>query len=218
MSINKFISKDIQKMLESKDVFIFDFDGTISSTDKLLFAVFKRFCKDYGYDFTKKEYDAIRGIPSSDVYSRLKELLKKDFSQKEMMIKYLNYCDEIAKEDKLKCYDYVREVIALFPNKKYAIASNNIKHFLIDRVNEFGLENYFKDIFECGASGIDKQYVYENVKDLLGIEQNRCVVFEDSQKYIDSAKSFKITTVGLVHDYNKDLKADYIIDLSKVEK
>ncbi len=45
-----------------------------------------------------------------------------------------------------------------------------------------------------------------------------CVLFEDNQDYIKLAESFGFTSVAIVHENNKEIKADYYIDLRSDEK
>lgn len=213
-----YLSKQLLENFSSKKAFIFDFDGTLASTEELLFLSLQKVAKNHGFNYTKNDYEKIKGKPSKEYFGQFKEFLKEDIDVKEVLDEFLLCFDEVLKVYKLNCYDYVKELIKTFPDKIYCVASNNVTKFLNDRIKEFGYEKYFKYIFACGGSdGMSKDYFYKNTKSLIGTNAEDCVLFEDNQDYIKMAAEQKITTVGIVHKENIGIKADFLIDLSDEE-
>lgn len=208
----KYISQELFNMLSLKKAFIFDFDETMASTEQIMLQTLKALCKSYGYTYTQKDYREVQGKPSSEYFEQFKRLVNCNKSDSEVLEQYMNLFEEKLKTTKLKCYNYVKEITKLFPNKTYCIASNNIEVWLKQRICDFKLEKFFKHIFACGTGDMNKQYVYQNTQALFGEKPQNCVLFEDTQKYIDEAKSAKITTVGICHQ-NKEIDADYYVDV-----
>ena len=211
--MKKYIKNKLFNVLRDKKVFIFDFDETIASTQNILFETLKTLGKKHGVHYTKKLFSEVKGKPGSEYFAQFKSLVKTELDEKETLKDYLNIFNEKMKNEKLECFPYVKEIIKQFPNKVYCVASNNVLEFLEQRLSEFGIRDCFKHIFACGDGLITKQYVYENINFLVDAKPSECVLFEDGQKYIESAKSYGFLTVGILHDENKDLKADFIIDL-----
>lgn len=211
--MKKYLSKEMIEKFSSKKAFIFDFDGTLASTEELLFLSLQKVAKNHGYNYTKKEYDKIKGKPSKEYFGQFKEFIKEDIDVKTVLDEFLLCFDEILKNYKLKCYDYVKEIIKVFPDKIYCVASNNVTKFLKDRIAEFGFEKYFKYIFACGGDGMSKDDFYKNTKTLIGTNGEDCVLFEDNQEYIKMAEKQKIITVAIVHKENLGITADFLIDL-----
>ena len=213
----KYISKELYNALSKKRAFIFDFDGTLSSTDEILYQTLKKLSKKYGHAYTRAEYDLVKGKPSSEFFVQFKSFVKGDVDAKTITKEYIEIFNEITNTQKLRCYKYVKELVKAFPDKVYCVASNNVSEFLEQRINDFGLKDKFKHIFACGTGYMDKNYVYTNIQQLVGAVQNDCVLFEDNQKYLDIAKEKGILGVAIVHKENEGIKADFYIDLRNEE-
>jgi len=204
------IDKKLLKALESKKTFIFDFDGTISSTYGIMFKTLETMFKNRGFVFSLEEFDTLKGRPSTVYFEKFEEITKEKIDPQKMAEEFSKIFDEQTKTEKLFCYDYVIELVKKFPDKNFVIASNNVEQFLSDRLVDFGIRENFTKIVAC-TNKLKKQYVYQNTISLFETNQKDCVLFEDDQKYINEAKLEGILTVGIVHDYNSNLDADYLI-------
>ncbi len=216
--MKKYICAELMEALKEKKAFIFDFDGTLASTDEILYQTLKILCKKYNYAYTRKEFELVRGKKSSEYFKQFKSVVGDNVDEKQMVEDYLNTFNKITLSQKLHCYKYVKELVDAFPDKTYCVASNNVQEFLEQRISDFGLNKLFKNIFACGSGYLDKEYVYKNIQQLIGVMAKDCVLFEDNQDYIKLAESFGFTSVAIVHENNKEIKADYYIDLRSDEK
>lgn len=214
--MEKYISQALQKALNEKKVFIFDFDGTLASTNEILFQTLKKLCTKYGHTYTREEFDSLRGKPAKDYFEQFKSFVSVPVETNTLVEEYLKTFDEIMETQELKCYEYVKEIIKLFPDKTYCVASNNAKKFLEQRLKEFGFEKQFTYIFDCGTGELSKQMLYANTEKFVNANPSDCVLFEDTQKYLDAGKECGLSCVGIVHK-DKPLSADYLINLSSEE-
>lgn len=212
--MEKYVSKELMEVLKTKKAFVFDFDGTLASTHEILYQTLKRLLKMYDYEFTKDEYVHVKNKPSSEVFKYFESVVNQKVDAKFVNEEYLKIFNELTKTQELFVYDYVKEIVSALPDKIYCVASNNIQDFLQQRIEEFGFKDVFKNIYACGAGEINKKYVYQNIEKLCGISPKDCVLFEDSQKYIDEAKEEGFLCVAIVHKDNYDIKADYYIKLN----
>jgi len=211
MKGNTKLNKKLLKALESKKTFIFDFDGTISSTYGILFKTLEKMFKNHGFVLTLEEFNTLRGKPSTVYFEKFEEVTKEKQDPQKMAEEFSEIFDEQTKIEKLFCYDYINELIKKFPDKNFVVASNNVEQFLSDRLVDFGIRENFTKIVAC-TSQLKKQYVYQNTVKLFGTKQEDCVLFEDDQKYINQARTEGILTVGILHDYNSNLDADFLIE------
>ncbi|MBR1926107.1 MAG: HAD-IA family hydrolase [Clostridia bacterium] len=204
------IDKKLLNTLENKKTFIFDFDGTISSTYGILFKTLETMFKNHGFVFSLDEFNALKGKPSTVYFEKFEEVTKQKQDPQKMAEEFSEIFEQKTKTEKLFCYDYVKQLIKKFPNKNFVVASNNFEQFLSDRLVEFEIRENFSKIVAC-TNKLKKQYVYQNTISLFGTNPKDCALFEDDQKYINEAKKEGILTVGIVHDYNQNLDADFFI-------
>ena len=217
MKTNIKIDKKLLSALESKKTFIFDFDGTISSTYNLMFKALEAMFKSRGFVFTLEQFNELKGKPSTVYFEKFEEITKEKQEPQKMAEEFAKNFEEKTKTEKLLCYDYVKELIKKFPDKNFVIASNNVEQFLSDRLVDFGIRKNFVKIVACTQQK-NKQYVYQNTSSIFGTNQKDCVLFEDDQKYITEARAEGILTVGILHDYNSNLDADFLIEEELKEK
>lgn len=209
---SNFLDTKLLEVLQQKKVFVFDFDGTITNSNPVIFRAMQMVCENYGYSFGEDDFNDVKDKPSNEYFKKMQQVIKIPLDFKKVVNEYFEACNEILKTEKLECYDYVKQIVRLFPNKVFVLASNNTKDFLEKRLQEFGIGDVFSKIVACGEE-VNKQFLYENTQNMLGFPQNDCILFEDTQRYIQQAKNCNITTVGIVHDYNKNLlDADFLIN------
>ena len=58
---NEIMNERLNEVLESKEVLIFDFDGTMTGTEHFNYLVHKKNWKKYGIDLTEDEYKKVMG-------------------------------------------------------------------------------------------------------------------------------------------------------------
>lgn len=219
MEKNDFDPKLIE-MLNQKKVFIFDFDGTIASSNSVIFKAMQKVCQIYGYNFTENDFLDVKDKPSNEYFEKMKQIIPIKLDYKKVIDQYNEACNEVLKSEKLECFEYVLKIFELFALKKtFVLASNNVESYLQERLKDMNIDKFFSKIFACGDE-IKKNQIYTNTFGLLNAKPEECVVFEDAQKYVEQAKNAGITTVGILHTSNKNvLDADFLIDFElKKEK
>lgn len=170
---------------------IFDMDGLMLDTEKLLVRFWRQAAADFGYDMSFENVLEIRSLSRKYSVPLLKGIFGEDFPFEEVRSRRISlmnaYIDEYGfdiKKGLFELLDYLRE-----HSYKIAVATatdlTRAKMYL-DRVNAFG---YF-DAVICGnmvKNGKPEPDIYLEAAKQLGLAPQECAAFEDSPNGIKSA-------------------------------
>lgn len=198
----------------NKKAFIFDLDGVVVDTAHFHFKAWKKTAEELGFNLTEELNEKLKGVSRIDSLQKILDWAKVSISKEqfdkmtfEKNEDYLEYVGQMTKEDvlpgvsafieKLKKLDYP---IAL------GSASKNAKHIL-ERV---GLLNKFDAIVDGNdvTKAKPNPEVFLNAAQLLDVNPEDCVVFEDSLAGIQAANIANMVSIG-IGDSSVLLEADY---------
>lgn len=203
---------------------IFDLDGVLVSTDELHYAAWKKLARELKiYDFNKADNERQRGVSRMASLEVVLEKSAKCYTQqeKEALAERKNdyYKELLQKLDASAVLPGVQETLTYLKTHNIAIGVGSVSKNTPLILEKTGLAPYI-DKVSCGLdithSKPDPEVFLVAAKK-LGMNQQSCLVVEDSAAGIVAAKAAGMKSLG-VGPYYKELGAVYQAkDLSCVE-
>jgi len=170
---------------------IFDMDGLMIDTEKLLVRFWRQAAKEFGYDMTFQNVLDIRSLSRKYAVPQLKSIFGENFefsSIRARRIELMNaYIDEHGFEVKKGLFDileYLRD-----NNYKIAVATATANDRAKKYLKMIEAIDYFDEIV-CGdmiKNGKPDPDIYLTAANALGLKPEECAAFEDSPNGIKSA-------------------------------
>ncbi len=181
--------------------FIFDLDGVLTDTAEYHYRGWKRLADELGIPFTRKDNEALRGIPRRE--SLLMILKGRAYSEEqieEMMERknryYLDFIEQITPRDLLPGErELLQEIHAAGLKSALGSASKNAPE-VIERLG-------ITDLFDAISHGESVKHqkpapdLFLHAAAQLGLEPAACVVVEDAASGIEAARTGGFRSVGL---------------------
>lgn len=188
---------------EFKKAFIFDLDGVIVDTAKYHFLAWKNLAESLDISFSEEENEQLKGVSRVKSLEKILKWGNKTISEEKfnnLMAKkneeYLSYVDAMSKEDILPG---VLETLNYLKENDYPIAlgsaSKNARRIL-NKVELYSYFEYIVDGNEVSKAKPDPE-VFLKGCELLAVEPQHSIVFEDSQAGIQAANNAHMTSVGI---------------------
>lgn len=172
---------------------IFDMDGLMLDTEKLLVKFWRQAAAEYGYDMTFEHVLSIRSLSRKYSIPLLKGIFGEEFPFEEVRsrrIKLMNsYIDENGFEIKkglFELLDYLKE-----KGIRIAVATATDLERATIYLKKAGAFDYFDEII-CGnmiKNGKPEPDIYIEAAKKLGLPAKECAALEDSPNGIKSAYS-----------------------------
>lgn len=201
----------------SKKGFIFDLDGVIVDTAKYHFLAWKQLANSIGIDFSHEQNEQLKGV------SRVKSLEKilswgnktisEDRFQELMHNKNEEYLGYIDTMDESEILPDVTKTLTYLKGKGQPIAlgsaSKNARRIL-QQVRLIQMFDAIVDGTNVTKAKPDPEVFLIAAKD-LGINPDRCIVFEDSVAGIQAANAANMVSIG-IGDKTILHEADYVFN------
>lgn len=192
---------------------IFDCDGTLVESEHVHLQAWKMALQKRGFELQEEFFYTLAGQPAEAISEKLYELIKVD-------------CPEAIASDKRFFYRQLqktgvvpisRTIAFLKELKKYdlklAVASAAPKNEIMVSLNLAEIENDFHHIISGvedlihiqDPEGVNKPkpYIYLHTAQVLGLQPNECVAFEDTFFGVKSAKTAGLKTIAVPNIYTK---------------
>lgn len=186
-----------------KKGFIFDLDGVIVDTAKYHYLAWKKLANSLGIDFTENENEQLKGVSRERSLQKILTWGNKSLSSDEftdLMAKkntdYLSYIDKMDATEVLPDVDRVIGLISEY-NQPIALgsASKNAKPIL-EKVNLLSKFDAIVDGNDVSRAKPDPE-VFVNAAKLLGVDEQSCIVFEDSVAGVEAANIAGMVSIGI---------------------
>ena len=185
-------------LFSSKDIFIFDFDGTIVDSSEIHNQAFEEALSGFNLSF---DYEDLKGLSTLNALKRIfnenqaniDESMLKSLQKKKQDISQKLYKDHI------KLVDGFGKFISKLENKNCAIASSASKKSIMIALEKFNLLERFDPIISIEEVEFSKPApdIFNKVLEYYAIEPNLAIVFEDSQAGFDAADLANLDCINI---------------------
>ena len=182
---------------------LFDLDGVIVYTAKYHYLAWKKIAAEFDYELTEADNEQLKGVSRSDSLNRILEMAGKSLDEDsfnqflhQKNKDYLIFIQEVKKDNILPG---VKHALDFLKENKIKIglgsASKNAQIIL----EKLEITSYFETVVDGNSvqNGKPHPEVFLKGSQLLGVEPEYCVVFEDSQAGIHAAQAGGMTAIAL---------------------
>lgn len=208
-------------MLENKQAVIFDLDGTLVNSMWVWNAIDLEFLGKYGYFPDEEMQHSIEGMSFTETAVFFKEY----YGLQETVEEIGETWNEMAEEKyrtQVELKPGIRPFLALLKDRgiRVGIASSNSRRLIEEVLGARGIREYFSVIrtgCEVGK-GKPEPDIYLSVAQELGVEPEKCLVFEDVPMGILAGKRAGMEVCAVEDDFSasqrekKHQMADYYIE------
>ena len=170
---------------------IFDMDGLMLDTEKLLVRFWRQAASEYGYDMTDEDVFGIRSLSRKYSVPRLKERFGQEFPFEEVRSRRIKLMNDFIDQNGFEVKRGLFELLAYLKDsgKSIAVATATARDRATDYLRRINALDYF-DAVICGdmvTNGKPEPDIYITAANELGIPCDECAAFEDSPNGVLSA-------------------------------
>ncbi len=199
----------------NKKGFIFDLDGVIVDTAKYHFLAWKNLANSIGIDFSEAQNEQLKGVSRVRSLEKILAWGNKTLPEEEFMrlmaMKNEEYLSFINKMDTSEVLPKVTETLVVLNEKKQSIALGSASKNAKPILEKVALIDKFQAIVDGNDVSKAKPdpEVFLIGAQLLQIDPEDCVVFEDSVAGIQAANIANMLSIG-IGEASVLHEADYI--------
>jgi beta-phosphoglucomutase-like phosphatase (HAD superfamily) len=203
--------EELDLILKSKKMYLFDFDGTLADTETLHWKAYNICLKRFNVVLKEENIKEYIGKQETEIYKMIQSDFDISFNESEFFDERIKYYLGLVESENLQPFPYVLQLLEN-SNVEFNILSSNRLVVLEAVLEIWGLRNKFNKIISAATNKIKKGDVITNLKEYYNFNKEDVVLFEDSSEYLKIGKSNEITTVGIEHYYNANtlVECDYI--------
>lgn len=192
---------------------LFDLDGLLIDSEPLWEEATMLAYKEIGIDVTLDMCYACKGMRIDDAIKYIYDISPwEQYSFKEVELEILNKVEilistkGIAKEGVNEILDFCKQ-----HNLKTAVASSSMMRVIKTALKKLGLENFFNFVHSAEFEEYGKPHpaIYLTTAKKIGIEPQKCLVFEDAIHGVIAGKAAQMKVVAVPDSYTwKDTRFD----------
>ena len=183
---------------------IFDMDGLLVDSERVNYEVNKRMFRKFGVNISKEEFIKewiIKGTGSDEAIKRHKMKIpyeKFKSIKKDLQIRLIR--------EKLKTKPHAKETLKRLKKEyRLALATHEHKHNVFEVLKKFRLANYFDAILtrEDVKRRKPNPDIFLTAAKKLKVKPDGCVVIEDSERGIKTAKNARMKCIVVPDEFSK---------------
>lgn len=170
---------------------VFDMDGLMFDTEKLVYQVWQRTMEENGYAYSFDIYKKTVGRRTADTMIYYKDLYGEDFDYQDMRAKANVYFYEYIEKEGVPVKKGLLNMLKYLKDKgiKISLATSTSSKTALDLLDRAKITKYF-DKFVCGnmvKNGKPHPETFLTAARELSLNPEECIAFEDSINGIKSA-------------------------------
>ncbi len=171
---------------------IFDVDGLLLDTERLMSNIWKQVSKEYGFELTDELYSAMIGRTNRDSEKMLLDVFGPNFPVKEAYVKRTEYFNDYVSKNGIPQKPGIDMLLNYLTENHVptCVATSASKRVAEIKLHRGGLDGRFEKMI-CGddvKEGKPSPEIFLKASELLQIKPEKCVVIEDSVAGIFAAK------------------------------
>jgi beta-phosphoglucomutase len=187
----------------NKKAFIFDLDGVIVDTAKYHFLAWQKIASELGIEFTPEHNEELKGVSRVRSLDIILQLGKINASQedKNKWLKQKNedYLSYLVDMDFSEILPGVVPILRFLKENNQSIALGSASKNARPILEKTGILSYFDAIVDGNdvTNAKPDPEVFLQAAKLLGVPNEKAIVFEDSVAGVQAANIAKMTSVGI---------------------
>jgi phosphoglycolate phosphatase len=189
----------------SYDLVIFDWDGTLMDSTRLIATSLISACRDVGVpEPTQREALFVIGLNLADTFRHVAPALDED-GRRELAERYRHHF--LAREQEAALYEGVREMLAdLHGNgRRMAVATGKARRGLERALDQSGLRPWF-EATRCADEGFAKPHpgMLLTLLELTGVEPRRALMVGDTTHDLELAANAGVDALAVTYGAHHD--------------
>ncbi len=191
-------------ILDTKELFIFDLDGTVTDTEPCHFESYRRTLTELcNSTVTPEEFlSCYVGHSETEIYSLLKKNKSIEFDDILFFETRINHLFEIVKERGLTTAPFYQQLEKLYPHRRF-IALTSQRVYVLERFRQIVDYGKITEFISVADKPYGKKDVLADTVGYLGVPQDKVVIFEDFAPTMKAAMENGVWAVGVKHDFNR---------------
>lgn len=195
---------------------LFDLDGVVVDTAKYHYVAWKELANELGFEFTEEHNERLKGVSRMRSLDILLEIggVEVSDSEKEKMATRKNdhYVSLISKMTPDEILPGVEDFFKSIQKQGLKIALGSASKNAPTILKQIDMEHYFDAIVDGNSISKAKPdpEVFLRGAELLNVQPNECVVFEDAQAGVEAAKAGGMFCIGVGEESVLN-EADFVI-------
>jgi beta-phosphoglucomutase family hydrolase len=188
--------------------YLFDCDGTIADSMPLHYIAWKRALGEWGCDFPESTFYAWGGRPVLEIIRSLNDEQKLDMPVEAVAVRKESYYYEILPQ--LQAVPEVLEHIeAQHGRIPFAVVSGSTRESVTESLRTLRLLDRFQTLVCAGdyKNGKPHPEAFLMAAERLGVEPDRCLVFEDTEMGIEAATAAGMPSVKVLQPWERTSSA-----------
>lgn len=187
----------------NRKAFIFDLDGVIVDTAKYHFSAWQKIAAELGIEFTPEHNEELKGVSrvrSLDIILELGKITaSQDDKNKWLKQKNEDYLSYLVDMDFSEILPGVMPILRFLKENNQPIALGSASKNARPILEKTGILSYFDAIVDGNdvTNAKPDPEVFIQAAKLLGIANEKAIVFEDSVAGVQAANIAQMTSVGI---------------------